>query len=68
MFFDGVWALLDDVYRARLVKRRPPEPARGADHGVEVPPTTWEARDLVFLDDARERPTTDVDPGGVVAS
>ncbi|CAH0369732.1 unnamed protein product [Pelagomonas calceolata] len=68
LFFDGVRALLDDAYRARLVKRRPLEPERGADHGVEVPPTTWEARDLVFLDDARERPTTDVDPGGVVAS
>jgi len=34
LFFDGVWALLDDVYRARLVKRRPPEPARGADHAA----------------------------------
>jgi hypothetical protein len=68
LFFDGVRALLDDAYRARLVKRRPLEPARGADHGIDVPPTTLEARDLVFLDDARERPTTDVDPGGVVAS
>ena len=68
LFFDGVRALLDDVYRARLVKRRPPEPARGADHGVDVPPTTREARDLVFLDDARGRPATDVDPGGVAAS
>ena len=68
LFFDGVRALLDDAYRARLVKRRPLEPARGADHGVDVPPTTLEARDLVFLDDARERPTTDVDPGGASAS
>ena len=68
LFFEGVRALLDDDYRARLVKRRPPEPARGADHGIEKRPTTLEARDLVFLDDARERPTTDVDPGGVVAS
>ena len=61
-------ATLDDAYRARLVKRRPLEPERGADHGVLVPPTTREARDLVFLDDARERPTTDVDPGGLAAS
>jgi len=36
LFFDGVWALLDDVYRARLVKRRPPEPARGADHAARL--------------------------------
>ena len=68
LFFDGVRALLDDDYRARLVKRRPLGPERGADHGVNVPPTTREARDLVFLDDARERPTTDVDPGGVAAT
>ena len=68
LFFDGVRALLDDAYRARLVKRRPLEPERGAAHGVNVPPTTREARALVFLDDARERPTTDVDPGGLVAS
>ena len=62
-----VRALLDDAYRARLVKRRPLEPERGADHGIEKRPTTLEARDLVFLDDARERPTTDVDPGGASA-
>ena len=68
LFFDGVRALLDDAYRARLVKRRPLEPERGADHGIEKRPTTLEARDLVFLDDARERPTTDVDPGGPSAS
>jgi hypothetical protein len=68
LFFDGVRALLDDDYRARLVKRRPLGPERGADHGFNVPPTTREARDLVFLDDARERPTTDVDPGGLAAS
>ena len=68
LFFDGVRALLDDAYRARLVKRRPLEPERGADHGIEKRPTTLEARDLVFLDDARERPTTDVDPGGASAS
>ena len=68
LFFDGVRALLDDDYRARLVKRRPLEPERGADHGIEKRPTTLEARDLVFLDDARERPTTDVDPGGITAS
>ena len=68
LFFDGVRALLDDAYRAKLIKRRPLEPERGADHGVNVPPTTREARDLVFLDDARERPTTDVDPGGASAS
>ena len=67
LFFDGVRALLDDAYRARLVKRRPLEPERGADHGIEKRPTTLEARDLVFLDDARERPTTDVDPGGLAA-
>jgi hypothetical protein len=67
LFFDGVRALLDDAYRARLVKRRPLEPERGADHGIEKRPTTLEARDLVFLDDARERPTTDVDPGGASA-
>ena len=68
LFFDGVRALLDDAYRAKLIKRRPLEPERGADHGVNVPPTTREARDLVFLDDARERPTTDVDPGGGLAA
>ena len=68
LFFDGVRALLDDDYRAKLIKRRPLEPERGADHGIEKRPTTLEARDLVFLDDARERPTTDVDPGGASAS
>ena len=36
LFFDGARALLDDVYRARLVKRRPPEPARGADHAARL--------------------------------
>ena len=60
LFFDGVRALLDDAYRARLVARPAVQaPPRGADHGVDVPPTARLASDLVFLDDARERPSTD---------